>query len=249
MRTGEPARATTTQDSRDRVSTISEAANEMMRIGMFRGLLLILLLGYGADAQTLFPRDGATMVNPDVQLKLTFKRVPKVGTSGMVRIIDATTGQVVDTLDLSIRPGPTKPVDPAVRAKNYLAFPYPYDRTARPTNRDTKPGTPSAGAVPTSNQYQLTIIGGFTDGFHFYPITIDGNTATIHPHHDLLEYGKAYYVTIDKEVLNVANGEFTGIAGKTWRFTTKNKPPRADATKLIVSADGKGDFNTVQGAL
>ena len=94
---------------------------------------------------------------------------------------------LVDTLDLAIPPGPTKPVDPAVRAKNYLAFPYPYARTKRPTNRDTKPGTPSAGATPTSNDYQLTIIGGFTDGFRFYPITVDGNTATIHPHHDLLE--------------------------------------------------------------
>jgi pectinesterase len=33
--------------------------------------------------------------------------------------------------------------------------------------------------VPTSDQYQLTIIGSFTDGFHFYPITIDGERCTI----------------------------------------------------------------------
>ena len=223
----------------------------MMRVATLTGLFVIFLLGYQCQAQTLFPGNGATMVNPDVQLKITFKSVPRVGTSGLVRILDAEKGTIVDTLDLSIPPGPTKPVDPAVRAKNYLAFPYPYARTARPTNRDTKPGTPSAGAIPTSNQYQLTIIGGFTDGFHFYPITVDGNTATIHLHHDLLEYGRSYFVEIDPTVLDVDNSEFTGIAKNSWRFTTKprTKSPRANSKRLTVSADGNGDFNTVQGAL
>ena len=212
---------------------------------------MIFLISCDVDAQTLFPRDQATMVNPDVQLKLTFKSAPRVGTAGKIRIYDAASGRVVDTLDLSIPPGPTKPVDPAVRAKNYLAFPYPYARLSRPTNRDTKPGTPSAGAVPTSDQYQLTIIGGFTDGFHFYPLTVAGNTATIHPHHDLLEYGKSYYVEIDREALQVDHDEFGGITKNTWRFTTKprSKAPKPDARQLTVSADGTGDFNTVQAAL
>jgi pectinesterase len=220
-----------------------------MRTILFSGLLLIFLITSSSQAQSLFPANGAAKVNPDVKLKLTFKSAPKVGTTGFVRIIDAATGNVVDSLDMSIPAGPTKPVDPAIRAKNYLGFPYPYARTSRPTNRDTKPGTPSAGAVPTSNQYQLTIIGGFTDGFHFYPITIDGNTATIHPHHDLLEYGKTYYVEIDSTVLLVDGDEFKGIAKNTWRFTTKKKAPAATAKRLTVSADGSGDFNTVQGAL
>ena len=182
-------------------------------------------------------------------LKLTFKEIPRVGTSGQIRIYDAADDRLVDLLDLSVPPGPTSPVDPAIRAKNYLAFSYPYGRSARPTNRDTKPGTPSAGAVPTSDKYQLTIIGGFTDGFHFYPITVDGTTATIHPHHDLLEYGKTYYAQIDPSVLSLANEQFVGISGKGWRFTTKAKAPRADAKELTVSTDGSGDFNTVQGAI
>ncbi len=204
-----------------------------------------------ASAPVLFPSDQATMVNPDVQLKLTFKDAPRVGTAGKIRIFDAADDRLVETLDLSIPPGPTKPVDPSIRAKNYLAFPYPYARTTRPTNRDTKPGTGSAGAVPTSNDYQLTIIGGFTDGFHFYPITVNGKTATIHPHHDLLEYGKTYYVEVDAEVLSVPNDNFAGIKGKSWRFSTKPKAkaPRPDAKNLLVSADGTGDFNTVQGAM
>src|SRR5258708_7750388 len=227
----------------------------LITLRMFASLFFVLMglavmLATPVGAQVLFPADQATMVNPDVQLKLTFKDVPRVGTSGKIRIFDSN-GQIVDTLDMSIPAGPTKPVDPAVRAKNYLAFPYPYARTSRPTNANTKPGTPSAGATPTSNEYQLTIIGGFTDGFHFYPITIDGNTATIHPHHDLLEYGKSYYVEVDPEVLSVPNDGWSGIASKRWRFTTKpqSKAPASNATHLIVRADGTGDFNTVQGAL
>ncbi|MEO6391836.1 MAG: pectinesterase family protein [Pyrinomonadaceae bacterium] len=205
----------------------------------------------GATFPVLSPAHRASMVNPDVQLKLTFRDVPRVGAKGKVRIFDAANDRLVDTLDLSIPPGPVKPVDPAIRAKNYLAFPYPYARTRRATNADTKPGTSSAGAVPTSDAYQLTIIGGFTDGFHFYPITIDGNTATIHPHHDLLEYGRTYFVQLDPDVMILPGEGFTGIAGNDWRFTTKprSKAPRPGATNLVVSADGTGDFNTVQGAL
>jgi hypothetical protein len=217
-------------------------------------LIALAMLAWGAtaaDGQTLVPANGATGVNPDVQLELTFEDVPRVGSRGQVRIYDAADDRLVDLLDLGIPPGPTKPVDPAVRAKEYLAFPYPYVRRARPTNRDTRPGTPSAGAVPTSNAYQLTIIGGFTDGFHFYPITVDGRTATIHPHHDLLEYGRTYYVQIDAGVLDVPGDRFDGIAGRTWRFSTKppSGAPKLGATHLQVSADGTGDFDTVQGAL
>ncbi len=215
-------------------------------------VMLVILAGVsGVHAQRMFPADQAKMVNPDVQLKLTFKDAPKIGNSGQIRIYDAADNRLVDMLDMSIPAGPTRPVDPAIRAKDYLGFPYPYARTSRPTNGNTKPGTPSAGATPTSNEYQLTIIGGFTDGFHFYPITVEGNTATIHPHHDLLEYGKTNRIEVDAQVLEVPGDKFAGITGKSWGFTTKpkSKAPGPNATKLVVNADGTGDFNTVQGAM
>ena len=211
---------------------------------------LCFLAAGSAASQTLFPTDIAVMVNPDVQLKLTFSNVPTIGKSGKIRVFDAADDRLVDTLDMSIAPGPTKPVDPAIRAKDYLKFAYPYERTSRPTNRDTKPGTGSAGAVATnSTDYQLTIIGGFTDGFHFYPVIVNDKTATIQLHHDLLEYGKTYYVQIDAEALGVPG--FTGVTGKSWTFTTKprTKAPKANASLITVSSDGIGDFNTVQGAL
>ena len=59
-------------------------------------LKLVLLEG----APVLFPADQSTMVNPDVQLKLSFKDTPRVGTSGKIRIYDAANDQLVDTLDM-----------------------------------------------------------------------------------------------------------------------------------------------------
>jgi pectin methylesterase-like acyl-CoA thioesterase len=230
------------------------SARNIMIIEMNRRLfsisLWLLLAGSAASAQTLFPVNNARAVNPDVQFKITFSQPPTVGKSGKVRVYDAANDRLVDTLDLGIPPGPTERATGAALTAPYLAPPYNYDRSVVPTIRNTKPGTPSAGAEPTSDKYQVTIIGGFTDGFHFYPIIVSGNTATIQLHHNLLEYGKSYYVTIDAGVLNVPDGSFKGITHKqSWRFTTKTKSPRANSAKIIVSADGIGDFNTVQGAI
>jgi pectinesterase len=194
-----------------------------------------------------FPVDHAGNVNPDTHLTLTFPRAPVLGNSGQIRIYDAADNRLVDTLDLSIPPGPTKP-SPSPSA-TYTLVPYEYV-SGRFTNANTKAGTPSGAALPTPNNYQLTIIGGFTDGFHFYPVIIRDNTATIYPHNNLLEYGKTYYVQIDSGVLTLPDGSFKGFAGTNgWKFSTRKNPPPLDSSKITVSADGTGDFNTVQGAM
>ena len=212
--------------------------------------LWFLMLSAAASGQTLFPANDAQNVNPDLQLKITFNQPPTIGKAGQVRVYDAADGRLVDTLDLSIPPGPTERATGAALSAPYLLAPYNYGRQSTPTNANTKPGTPSAGAEPTSDKYQLTIIGGFTDGFHFYPVIVNGNTATIQLHHNLLRYHRSYYVLIDVGVLTVPDGSFKGITNKqSWRFTTKAKGPRPGVETIIVSADGKGDFNTVQGAI
>jgi pectinesterase len=220
---------------------------------LFTAAALLGLLASSATAQTLFPASNARDVNPDVQLRLTFSQPPVIGKSGKVRIYDASNDHLVDQLDLSIPPGPTERATGAALTAPYMTSPYPYERGQGPrvpTNANTKPGTPSAGAVPTPDTYQLTIIGGFTDGFHFYPIIVNANTATIQLHHNLLEYGKFYYVMIDPGVLTVADGGFAGLTDKqSWRFATKSKAPRRNTDRITVSADGNGDFNTVQGAV
>ena len=62
----------------------------------------------------------------------------------------------------------------------------------------------------------------------------------------MLEYGHEYYVNIDKGVIS----GFNGIKGKkSWTFRTKEKAPDSNRRLLTVSADGTGDFSTVQGAM
>jgi pectinesterase len=194
-----------------------------------------------------FPGHNATNVNPDTQLKLIFPGEPVPGDRGQIRIYDAADDRLVDVLDLSIPPGPTAPTP----SPDATYTPVPYEYVSGPfTNANTKAGTPSGAALPTPDTYQLTIIGGFTDAFHFYPVIIHGSTATIYPHNNLLEYGRTYYVEIDPGVLMWKGGGFDGIAGKNgWRFTTKKAPPSPESGRLVVSADGTGDFNTVQGAI
>jgi pectin methylesterase-like acyl-CoA thioesterase len=187
---------------------------------------------------SLLPADGARQVNPDTHLALRFDQPPLIGRQGLIRIYDAASGRLVDTLDLSIPAGPTERTKLA--AAPYLSQPYVYADGPRATNADTHAGTPSAGAEPGDSRYQLTIIGGFTDGFHFHPVIVRDKTATIYPHHNLLEYGRRYRVQIDAAVFGVA---------LQWQFSTKPRGPAVDAERVVVSADGTADFSTVQGAL
>lgn len=217
---------------------------------MKRSFLAVFAICTSAGAAPVdsAPANGAANVNPDTHLVLRFAGPPHIGNAGTIRIYDAADDRLVDELDMSVPAGPTErasgPYPP------YLATPYDYGGPRR-TNADTKPGTPSApGVEPAAGRYQLTIIGGFTDGFHFHPVIVHGNAATIYPHHDLLRYGTTYYVQIDPGVLTVADGSFQGVAGKRgWRFATKAHGPAADARRVTVAADGSGDFDTVQGAL
>jgi pectinesterase len=211
-----------------------------------------------AWAQTLFPAAKAVNVNPDTHLVLTFPSTPILGKSGFIRIFDTATNQLVDSLDLSIPAGPTPrgavpslpPLPPAeaaaraARAAANAATPL-----GRVTNATAVAGTLGDGKNP-SKEYQLTIIGGVQQGFHFHPVIIHGNVATIYPHHNLLTYGRSYRVEIDPGVLTLADDSFKGIAAEAgWTFTTKPTAPAAGATRVTVAADGSGDFNTVQGAL
>lgn len=221
-----------------------------MRPSILAAFLPSLLAALPATAAALsqYPAPGAANVNPDAHLVLRFASPPTLARAGTIRIHDASDDRLVDTLDMSIPDGPTEraagPYPP------YLPAPYDHGG-ARRSNADTRAGTPSAPGVQAADgRYQLDIIGSFTDGFHFHPVIVHGNTATITLHHNLLQYGKTYYVQVDPGVLTLADGSFHGFQGKqAWRFTTKAHEPRADASRLTVSVDGSGDFDTVQGAL
>lgn len=181
---------------------------------------------YAAQAPRLFPANGARDINPDTQIVLTFKDAPKIGTTGKVQIFDTADGKLVDTLDLSIPPSP------------------------RPTGRlatedgSTKAPRPPEPAGPDNPAFQHDLIGGAW--FHFFPVIVRDKSATIQPHHNRLTYGRTYRVKIDPEVLTSGDEAPSALE---WTFTTKASPPKPTASRVVVSADGKGDFNTVQGAI
>jgi pectinesterase len=210
--------------------------------------VLIAAPAAAAPPVRYFPANGAANVNPDTHLVITCAGPPTLGAAGTIRIYDAANDRLADTLDLALPPGPTAGPGALAGRVPYTPVSYEYRPGRRATNADTVPGTPSGVAAPTPRTSQLTIIGGFTDAFHFYPVIVHGNVATIYPHNDLLTYGHAYYVQIDPGVLTC--GGFTGVAGKRgWTFSTKRRGPAAGSTQIVVAADGTGDFNTIQGAL
>ena len=211
---------------------------------LFCGLLTAMMAQAASVVTKMVPECGARDVNPDTHLTLVLSEDVHIGQTGFISIYDKQTGKLVDRLDMSIPAGPTQgqPNNPAAQ---YTPVPYSY-QSKKITNRNTKPGTPSGVNAWDNSRYQLDIIGGFSDAFHFYPIIAHGNQATIFLHHNMLDYGHEYYVTIDKGVIE----GFDGIKGKkAWTFRTKDVASAPTQRRLVVAADGSGDFSTVQGAM
>jgi len=171
---------------------------------LYSSVAAVLLFAAGARgvyttpqaAPGRFPADEASNVSPDTHLTLTFGTPPRVGTAGQIRVYDAATRAVIDTLDLGV-------------------------------------------------EDQRTVIGGFAEGFHFYPILVRGMTATVALHHNVLGYGRDYEIQIDPGAI-VADG-FNGIP--RWRFRTRATAPSLASRRLVVAADGTGDVATIQGAV
>ncbi|MGA0543675.1 pectinesterase family protein [Brevundimonas sp. VNH65] len=181
-------------------------------------------------APRLFPADGATGVNPDTRLTLAFAAPPTIGSAGRITIHDAADGSLVDTIDLAI-PASPNPTGRVIGADG-----------------STRAPVPPAPAGPDNPGFQHTNIGGAW--FHFFPVRTRQNVATIQPHHGALKYGRSYVVRVEPGVLAVGDDVATDIGGADgWTFTTKAAPPAPDTERVVVAADGSGDFSTVQGAV
>jgi pectin methylesterase-like acyl-CoA thioesterase len=92
-------------------------------------------------------------------------------------------------------------------------------------------------------------IGG--RNYFYKPIIISGNEAYIYLR-KVLQPGATYYVNIDAGVFTMgAGGPPIGAVkdSTTWRFTVRSAAPAAGASRVTVTADGSGDFCTVQGAI
>jgi putative membrane-bound dehydrogenase-like protein len=93
-------------------------------------------------------------------------------------------------------------------------------------------------------------IGGIPN-FNYRPVLITDNQAEIYLPNHALDYNKMYVVKISDGAFKGADGNALAVLGVTnpWRFSTKASPPASGASRLIVAADGSGDFATVQGAI
>jgi lysophospholipase L1-like esterase len=173
-----------------------------------------------------FPAANAKNIPPDAPLRLGFVTAPTLGTAGTIKIADAATGTVVETIDLA-------PLAPA-------PAPRPEPGSQMMGTRRRQPAPPAW--TPTQ------AIGGI-DGFHYHPVIIIGTSAVIFPRQGTLAYGKTYLVTVDDGVFLDGATPYAGLGHTVWRFSTRAAPPAAGSPRLTVAADGTGDFCTVQGAL
>ncbi len=179
-------------------------------------------------------------MNPDTHLVLTFASAPAIGKTGWIRVYDAAGHKLVDSIDMSVPAGP----DPLHRVTPAQTIPLDPSIPTSPTTT-----TPAVRTTPADlHNYQLTTIGGLPD-FHFYPIIVHGNVATIYLHNNVLQYRHRYIVRIDPGVLTTSDGFAGFTTDRAWTFATKAAGPAKGVTRVVVAADGSGDFNTVQGAV
>jgi pectin methylesterase-like acyl-CoA thioesterase len=102
--------------------------------------------------------------------------------------------------------------------------------------------------IDTAARLPTQAIGGL-GGYEYYPITVSGAEATIHPRNGELAPGRHYEITVEPEVFQLAGKSAPAVPPASWRFTTKKALPRAGSALLTIAANGHGDFCTVQGAL
>ena len=152
--------------------------------------LFVLLFARQVEAQTAgvtcFPSNKAKNVNPDTHLVLTFSSAPAIGKSGH---------------DSHLRCGESHAgghagYEHSGRARSCASRDRRRDRLRsirRCPPRRRRPRQRCGPRLPICNNYQLTTIGGLAD-FHFYPVIVHGNVATIYPHNHVLQYGHRYIV-------------------------------------------------------
>lgn len=102
-------------------------------------------------------------------------------------------------------------------------------------------GTPMSASWPWTETLNGTTI-------RVIPVTVDGKSVYIRFSIGAMDFNAGYYITVDKSIFsNASSFGFNGITANNWSFTTRSKP--AADLEYTVSADGTGDFATLQGVL
>lgn len=182
---------------------------------------------------SFYPEHGDRDINPDIQLQIIFTEMPFLGNAGVIRIYDASSDELIDSLDMSVPPGP-KNTRTLSAYKNII---YNVETAYKKANKTEKGKT--FVQVPLYDIYQKKYIGGKleSDVYHFYPVLINENVVSICPRNNQLEYGKKYYVQIDSGVLSFNDGKSFEISDKSWMFSTKKTPPPKNKAAYVVATD------------
>lgn len=175
-------------------------------------------------AGTKRPAASETGVQTDTRVSLSFDAPPAVGSTGKVNVYRVSDDALVDSIDVSTAPSATD--TQAVLARTNLEI-----------------DALGLGAMPDGATFARYV--------WYRPVSVKGSTASIQLHNNKLDFGTAYYVTVDASVLvgTIKGAAFAGISkADGWKFTTRAAP--ASFTNLLVDDTGTtADFRTLQGAL
>ena len=178
----------------------------------------VVVPGFASTGTT--PASAAGSILPDTRLSITFNQPVFAGVSGFIRIHDAVTDAVVDTVDLVA----------ATTLKNTLRA------ASTLSTRDLPVQNKTIGTLTNFNYYAITLSG---DTATIHPR--NGVLAYDKSYYVTVDPGV---------FVNSTGGSFPGISGASaWTFSIKASGPAPGAPLLTVAADGSGDFHTVQGAL
>jgi pectate lyase/pectin methylesterase-like acyl-CoA thioesterase len=199
-------------------------ANNLALAGAGRISTQISGSGNVSTAGDRSPAVNEANVHTDTRLALSFDAVPTLGTTGKVRVYRVSDDALVDSIDVSNAPSSTD--TQTVLARTNLEI-----------------DALGLGAMPD---------GATMARYVWYrPVSISNNTASIKLHNNKLDFGTAYYVTVDASVFSgsIRGAAFAGIAkADGWKFTTRAAP--TSYTNLYVDDNGTtADFRTLQGAL
>lgn len=178
----------------------------------------------GDVAGTKAPAANETGVHTDTRLSLSFDAAPAIGTTGRINVYRASDDVLVDSIDVSNAPSSTD--TQTVLARTNLEI-----------------DALGLGAMPDGATWARYV--------WYRPVSVKGSTASVKLHSNKLDFGTAYYVTMDASVLSgtIKGAAFAGITkADGWKFTTRAAP--TSYTQLSVDDNGStAHFRTLQGAL
>ena len=126
---------------------------------------LLTVRARAVSATAYFPANNAVNVCADTPLKITFDTVPALGATGTVKIFNATTNVVVDTMDLALNAGNGTQAR-TIGGTSYNAYPVL-------VSGNTAAIFPRAGVLAYGATYYVTVDAGVFTGF----AGVSGNAA------------------------------------------------------------------------